>query len=1219
MTTYPLSSGTDSVTGSAGDDLIVGNAADWQAADTIAAGSGNDTLQVTALAAAQAVVTDALFAHITGLETLDLRGKFAETVTLGALSDDAGLVSIDGSQLAGNLTVDASARIGGITIETAKGVNTLIGSVDSDTFRFTSAGFSATDTVDGGGNGDADTIVITDKASVADTAFAKVSHMEVLALGAGAIDHTGQKVTLGKLSVAAGIAEVDVLNAQGATLDATARTLGLTVVGNKGDDVFKASQGNDVFHGGFGDDSYQVKAAQLTLMDQIDGEGGRDEIRIMDSGTPLFDVDFANVLNTETLAFNSTAAQTVTLGSFANGSGLDTIEASKLTAGLDLTLTAGFKQSLEIKLGTGADSVDLSAAGAGSHIVTMKSTSLTKADTLIGRTGGTDVLQFSDAVKLTDKFFAGATGVDNVAALWLDNPGKGQSLVAGDAFKTFVANAGLTFVLALGDSKDSSITYDFSTYTGNQLIVGGTGGSDLFIASAVDMIFSGAGSTYDQGGADTFRFKSAWYNSTDVVNGGKSTADVLAISDSTAAIIDADFTNTKGVEQLRLEATAGSTYSVTLGSAFDASGIEIIDAGKAGVSAGVNAAATMNGHVFVAGTKADALTGGSGADTFQFTTANLTSQDFVTGGTSGGGGDTLQFTTAGAIKAAALQNVAGIEIYQLSQKGNAIALTDQLVATGESIQHAANGTSIMGNAFVLTGAGKDTVDLSQLSTFAGSALVIGSGGGDSYIGSAKADTFIFQKASDLAVGTQIDGGAGSDGLLLAAGTYTAAQFKGMKHIDGILLSDADPAATFKITLGNEIFASSDSHALNVLPMVTLTGDLTLDASAVTDPLASLLVLASGGDVTLKGTPGDDAISFTGNNTGGFSLNTKDVVAGGAGMDTIVLSTNYNGTAVFSSGALAHVTGVERMVVVSGSATDFDWILNFQAQAAGINDVNGFPSQGKLTLDAGSYTTAITIHAGQNDDVITTGIGNDTIAFDKISSNAAILTANDQVDGGAGIDRLLFTGGATLADAAFTNVSHVERIALEDGSYTITLGSHSDQAGIAAVDGSKAGSTVVVFGSASTAGLDLVGSNQIDLLQGGSGADRIEGGAGGDALYGKGGNDHFIYRSATDSRQLANDITHMDVIADFAAGDVIEIGALAQGAISVFNHGTMGSFITTDTSGWFGSNDVATAYDGTNTRVYIDANHDGDFNLGQDVVIQLVGNHIVDASNAAAYA
>ena len=80
--------------------------------------------------------------------------------------------------------------------------------------------------------------------------------------------------------------------------------------------------------------------------------------------------------------------------------------------------------------------------------------------------------------------------------------------------------------------------------------------------------------------------------------------------------------------------------------------------------------------------------------------------------------------------------------------------------------------------------------------------------------------------------------------------------------------------------------------------------------------------------------------------------------------------------------------------------------------------------GKVVIKGGGAADAITLSASANfGDDITGGAGNDVITFTQ-----ATLTKADTIAGGDGTDTLINnTDGATIADAAFTNVSGVEVI------------------------------------------------------------------------------------------------------------------------------------------------------------------------------------------------
>ena len=1217
MGTFTLTTGADNYLGTSGDDVITGTTATWQpATDTINGDlSGNDRLQIAVLTAAAASVTDDMFKNLNHIEVLGLTGSFAETVKLGSASDTAKIAEIDGSGLTGNLTVDASARMWGITVDTSKGVDNLVGTADDDTFRFTSAGLTSADKVNGGGTGDIDTLQITDKAAVTDVAFTNVSHVEHLALGGNAIDYTGQKATLGAHSIAAGITEVDVLDAQGATLDATARTVGITLVGGSGDDVFKASQGNDTFEAGAGADSYQVKGAQFTGADAIDGGGGRDEIRIIDSGTPIVDAAFQSSHSVETLAFNAAGKQTVTLDADAAAAGIDTIDASKVSGGLALTLGAGMTNHVTVLLGTGADTVALGTGG--SDTVLMKSTSLTKTDTITG--DGNDFLAFSDNVKLTDASFLNFSGVHGMAYLELNGTGAGQSFVAGADFKSFVTADGLQEIIANGASPTTSVTFDFSKYTGPALTINGSGGGDVYINGSADNIYFASASNTDQGVGDSFRYGSANYTGADIIFGGKSAADELVFLDDKTTILDTDFANTHGIEHIRLTAATTGTYDLQLGAEAQNAGIALVDASKAGVNVAIDAHTMTNGVTFLAGTKSNAFIAGKGDDTVLIDTKSLNGSDILDGGKSTDG-DILHLTTAGAVTAAALTNVTSMEVIQFSDLGNSITLTDAIVGTNEGVLRTYDGYTSIDEAYVVTGKGHDTVDLSQLSTFGGHVAVIGSAG-DTYIGSAGNDTFTFQKSADLTATTKIDGGAGGDGLTLAAGTYSAAQFHGLTHIDGLYFSDANANADFKVTLDSTIFKTSDSGTISVLD-IHGSDNLTIDASAVTDPFASLKVFQTSGDESIKGTAGNDFFYFGTDNTGNAYLDSNDTIVGGGGTDTIALLTNYNGIVSIADPEIAHVSGVEALFLQGGSNTQFDVTADAAFQASGFTEINGFGSAGKLFIDASQYTADILVHAGQNADSITTGSGDDTIEFQN-TGVVSSLTSSDHVDGGTGHDTLLFVGDASVTDAAFTSVVHVEEIDLAQGSsgFHVTLGANSDAAGITTVDGSAAGDAqAFIDGSASSKALTLIGADHVDVLTGGASADHLIGGGGSDIMTGNGGNDIFVYESAADSRQFANgNVGYADIITDFSNGDQLDVEALLSKALTaVTNLGTVANFATNDTAGFYQGNEVAVATNGVDTRVYVDANHDGAFTLGQDLVVQFTGNHLSQLVNTSSY-
>ena len=301
-------------------------------------------------------------------------------------------------------------------------------------------------------SGDHDRLLITDKAALIDIAFTNVRDVEILEFGEPVVkpaflDMTGQKVTLGAFSVAAGIDTVINSFDQGLTVDATARAQGLTFIGGQGNDVLLGSQGVDNFQAGAGDDTFSVKLAALTSADTYSGGHGLDTLRILDSGT-LLDGVFAKFDSVEQLALDGTKAQTVTLAGVAQAAGIALIDGSKVTGGLTATNNT---YAMTVIAGTGADTIKV----IDESKVLIASKSLTVADTLTG--DGTADLHFTDAVKMTDKNFAGLK-VSGFNELVFDNAAAGQSLAAGNTFAQLIDIGGITEIRAV---TTAGFTFDF--------------------------------------------------------------------------------------------------------------------------------------------------------------------------------------------------------------------------------------------------------------------------------------------------------------------------------------------------------------------------------------------------------------------------------------------------------------------------------------------------------------------------------------------------------------------------------------------------------------------------------------------------------------------------------------------------------------------------------------------------------------------------------------
>jgi Ca2+-binding RTX toxin-like protein len=1198
----------NAITGSAFADIVQIKAGTFDAGDTIAGGDGADTIQVYGDGKAAIVVADAAFANVSGEETLQLTGAPGGTVTLGASAAAAGIRTVDVSAIAGAVKIDASGDVAGLEIITGTGAVTLTGGIGDDTFRFTSAGLTATDKVDGGLG--SDRIVITDKAAIADAAFTGVKNVEEIVVGDGETllaDYSGAKVALGKLSEAAGIVSVTNTAEFGLAVDESGRAKsGVVFDGGAGDDSLVAGAFDEVFTGGAGDDSLSIKLANLTGADRFTGGAGIDTLRISDSDTAkstkteltVVDADFTGLISVERLVFDGTGRQQVAVDALADAAGLQVIDGSKAAGGLFVTATSGFNDALSIIASAGENNI--SHAGPNLFEVYLASTTLNSKDAIDG--GASGILHFTDAVKLTDAFFGlNVQGVQGMTRLDLDNAAAGQSFVAGANFAKFVTQSTLSVVEATSTQASAGVTFDFSGYAGLAITVDGAAGNDTFIGGKVANGFFGGD------GDDVFKYSSAALSGAAPNAHGGDGTDSLVFTDAgtnaSPLLID-EFVDVDSVEKLVLGAAKQGSYKVELGSAADSAGIVTIDAAQAGVDVSIDTQNSNLAHVILAGGKNNTIVDGLGYLEVRIDAKTLDAGDTLTAASGGGG--TLTFTGAGSVAAAAFANVTGFEKIKLSDAGNSVVLNDAMIDSSTGTALVLNGMYLQAvKLTVLGGKGNDTVDLTNNTH---TVAVIAGAGKDTLIGSGQDDVFAFEKPTDLDAGDVIKGGGGNDTVLLGTGSYSSDQFKGFSGIETVEVINADIHAADAVTVKNDFFANAvadpnDAGAkLLKVQFQSISGSsVRLDGSAVTGSLNNLDVTLTGGTRTLIGGAGDDTFRFIGGPT------SADTVVGGAGFDTIGLTGVAAGAVSFTTVDFTGVTGIEQIAIDPTAAGNVTLTVDaVTAAAAGIGQVTAAGYDHNLTLKAGAYSAGLTLHAGSGDDDLTFGAGDDTVVF----ANGGDLDYNDRIEGGSGSgDAIVIADGSTVTDGQFAGVHNVEILRLAGGSLgitqSVTLGKAAADAGIRTVDASQAQAGVTVTGANDVA-TTIVGSRFSDTLSGDQGS-IFYGGLGADHLISGGANDVFVYRNVEESRDSA--VQSIDYISNFGSNDKFDFANLThvptKAVVSTIGgpDGQEAAFFKNN------GGDVVAVYSkaANATDIYVDADGNGSYDAAKDMKILVQGD------------
>jgi Ca2+-binding RTX toxin-like protein len=477
--------------------------------------------------------------------------------------------------------------------------------------------------------------------------------------------------------------------------------------------------------------------------------------------------------------------------------------------------------------------------------------------------------------------------------------------------------------------------------------------------------------------------------------------------------------------------------------------------------------------IFTGTSGADSLTGSdTEADTFRFTPATLGANDTVLGG-GGAFTDILAFIGAGAVTAAQLAGVSGIERIQHHAGGNSYVLPAALVAS------ATGGFEARG------GAGADFVDASGITNPLLRIAFFAGGGADTMLGGAGADTFsvlaAFAGARHFAGGGGNDllvtqpgywsgsdvflGGAGTDRLLFnAAGSVAAGALAGLGSVEEIQLGNA---MAITLALGEAAVAQAGG-TLTVIGGAG--GAQRVDASAVA--LGGVRYLAGTGADTFLGGGGDDryevsealATGHLGDGNDALRLLSKlaqgIVVDGGPGHDVVELF----------AGGLWDLTGL----------VNFEEVELLAASTLRLPATEGFRVLGSAGKDV------ITLGAARQ--TVSGFGGDDIVAITPATLVGSVLAGGGQAS--QDVLRLDEAGTYDFRRAAITGFELIEQVAVPNGFSTLLLNNQP-------VEVLLRHSSLVVLGTSPAQ--SVWGSGRVDSLLLGATGQFVEAGGGHDEI------------------------------------------------------------------------------------------------------------------------
>ena len=1065
----------------------------------------NSTAQANTLTTVTTADVDVTKLVVTGDQALTITDALSAEITevdASAHTGDVGLTLSAAPGYASGITFTGGAGNDAVT-GTAAGLDNISGGAGNDTITMT--GLLATDTIDGGAGVDT---ISTDDGIASATVLGGVSNVETIALTAsGTIalsanvsattfdftDTDDQVLTLDEgytnatTVVLATYLAGDTTNPADAVtnlanveLTVQASTLGLdtelTLTGGTGTDNL------NLYLGGNADDDLVDSTTGFENITLLDNPAGNTATTITfgayTAGTAknitidATALDAADTANLVIDASGVTAAATGKQITYTDGANATSITLGQdddtATMGVGNDTVVGTSGANTIDMGAGNDSVTAGSGienisgGAGNDTINM-GTALTNLDTVDGG-DGTDTLILGAAIA-SETILGGVSNIETIKV----SSATGTTLNANISATIFDFSDTDAQVLTLNTGYTDSVTVYLTT----------TAESDT---TNTDSVINGGGTTYANttltviGEADAF-------DAGTTLTGGTGT-DTLQISQkatsgNATAKIDGDIT---GFDKIVVTDTAGNnTGGVTLDindaayataldidtTALDAGEADTIQADNATKSITVNAGEGIS--TIDTGTKADTINSGGGNDVIN-SQAGLdiinagsgndsitfdTEADFLTTlGTStvdgGSGTDTLTFSAAATLVTSELTNIDNVEVLSLAT-GSTLTVNDAFLAanpgltiqpgatstikastaTGDSLSTSLNiAANAAGNLSLLGGTGDDTFTFYATETLTVLDTVNGGTGTDQIIvdivdatpqagvgvdTTAVLDTNISNietvKIKDVAT----DDGGGSGTIITATVTVNAGFTGSTLTIDG---SDLDMHPT-TLTGGERLTANaSNNTALEVVTMLGGGFSDSLTGGAGADTLTG-----NGGADTLIGGAGNDIIS---GGTGADAITPGagiDHASGGAGNDTFTISTftdfkTSGGAETLDGGAGTDTITFTEAAALTLSAPEMEALVGIETLDAA-NTITS--NQTTITLGNGFFTS--------NGSSTVTIDGNDTnntaadhyIDLSAVSNGSAIFypnnvstAANDSMYGGSGNDTWIVSGTAAAA-------------------------------------------------------------------------------------------------------------------------------------------------------------------------------------------------------------
>lgn len=519
VNTYTLTTGVDSITGTSGNDTVVGvtvnagTGTTLNVFDTIAMGAGTDTLNLSMAGTAMAIAA-ANTPTLGGIEIINLNALTGATSLVGSLAPDATTLNLNYAAASAVTVTAASASLTTFGL----GASTAVAN-DLTVTTTASGGSSATNTVtlnvtgvNSSTAGAANDALITFNGSSASTDQG-IENFVINATGSNALE------SLISNEVAAGNSALSSLtiNGTGSFVVDTALVFDATNIGtinasaNSGGTDLGVGNITLTYNGGSGNDILRFSAGSFSSADTVNfGTGTADTLFLADTSigaaadaslnaaiNAITSLDVLGISGAATVDMSRITVNTLSLGSgnnvvLQNLAAADSVQVNAVTAGnINATAALGFN-TVNLALNQSADGVaatgTLNVTGNSTINISSNSTgTATTANTIGAVTNSANAvftLTGSQALSITS-FSAVATAVNGSAMTGV------LTATGGDAASSLVGGSGRDVLtggtVAGGDSLVGGAGNDTlatAAITGTTVtsITGGTGADNISLA-----------------------------------------------------------------------------------------------------------------------------------------------------------------------------------------------------------------------------------------------------------------------------------------------------------------------------------------------------------------------------------------------------------------------------------------------------------------------------------------------------------------------------------------------------------------------------------------------------------------------------------------------------------------------------------------------------------------------------------------------------------------